>query len=392
MHDGMYTAIVLTLSLKGAGSHMSFRWAARAALAGRSRVYCILIAGTFVLAVLSASCGKSSSSSASHNAYVTLPQKGAVAQVRLNDSTGALSLGAETPPVLGTSPTGLVLDPSQKFLFVGNAFANTVSVFNVAGDGTLTQSGDAIPVGAAPRTLLVDPSGKFLLITNNFANTVSVFSIASGALTLVGDFAAGPSPTDMKISSLGNFVYVSNSDVGLITGFNLNTATGNLTPMGAPFLARAGVAGLAIDPGSHFLYAANASDDTVSVFSIDPVTGELHEITESPYPVGKSPRAIAIDPSGAFLYVANQGSNNLSPFTITASTGELTAIGTTLPAVGTQPVFVLAEPAGTYLYVGNQGSTNVSAYSYDATTGALTAVSGSPFTVGSAPGAMTIVH
>src|SRR5258705_11975433 len=99
---------------------MSFRRAARAALAARSRAYWMLVVPTLVLAGLSASCGSSHSSSASHNAYVTFPTKGSVALLHLNNSTGVLSLGAETPSVLGTSPTGLALDSAKKSLDVGN--------------------------------------------------------------------------------------------------------------------------------------------------------------------------------------------------------------------------------------------------------------------------------
>jgi hypothetical protein len=74
---------------------MSFRRAALAALAGRSRACWMLVVITLVLAGLSVSCGNSShSSSASHNAYLTFPTKGSVALLHLNDSSGVLSLGA----------------------------------------------------------------------------------------------------------------------------------------------------------------------------------------------------------------------------------------------------------------------------------------------------------
>jgi 6-phosphogluconolactonase len=379
---------------------MSFRRAAHAALAGRSRAYWFLVTITIILAALSASCGNSSHSSASHNAYVTFPTQGSVALLHLNDSSGILSLGAQTPSVLGLSPTDLVLDSGKRFLYVGNADSNakSVTIFTVAGDGTLTQSGDATAIGASPRAMTIDASGKYLLITTDFAiNNLLVFSLDSstGAMTPVGNFAANSSPNDLKISPTSNFVYISNSDAALITAFSLDSATGNLTPVpGSPFPGGQGVAGLAIDPGSHYLYAANTTDSTISAFAINATTGALSVVPGSPFGLGTAtaPRAIAIDPSGAFLYVANQLSNNVSAFTITAGTGQLTSITGSPFSAGTQPLFVLAEPAGSFIYVGNQGSTNVSGYSYDSTTGVLTAISGSPFTIGSAPGAMIITH
>jgi len=271
---------------------MSFRRAARAALAGRSHACWMLVVITLVLAGLSVSCGSSShSSSASHNAYLTFPAKGSVALLHLNDSTGVLSLGAQTPSVLGTSPTGLALDSGKKFLYVGNAAggANSVSIFNVGGDGTLTQTGDATSIGASPRAMAIDASGKYLLITTNFGDQVLVFSLdsGSGAMTLVGSFVANSSPTELKISPTSNFVYISNSDAALITAFALDSATGNLTSVpGSPFPAGLGVAGLAIDSGSHFLYAANATANTISAFTINPTTGALTAVSGSPYNLG----------------------------------------------------------------------------------------------------------
>ena len=382
---------------------MSFRRAARAAFAARCRAYWMLIVITLVLGGLSISCGNTSHSSASHNAYVTFPTKGAVALLHLNDSTGAISLGTQTPSVLGTSPTGLALDPGKKFLYVGNSAggANSISIFSIAEDGTLTQNGEAMDIGDSPRAMAIDASGKYLLVTTNFAgNNLLVFSLSvGGSPTLIGTYAANTSPNNLLISPTSNYVYISNSDVGLITAFSLDSATGTLTPIsGSPFGAGGGVAGMTTDPNSRYLYAANNSDNTVSAYTIDTTgatPGKLTKILGSPYGLGTAsgPRAVATDTTGTYLYVANAGSNNVSAFMIGNGTGQLSQVNSGTPySVGTSPVFILTEPAGQYLYVGNQGSTNVSGFTYDSTTGKLTAISGSPFSLGSAPGTMVITH
>src|ERR1700726_4353735 len=98
---------------------MSFLRAARAALAGQSCLPRIPVAFVFVavvvLAGLSLSCGSSSHSTsvANHNAYVTLPARGSVLLLHINGATGAITLGAETPQVQNTSPTGIPLLPSK---------------------------------------------------------------------------------------------------------------------------------------------------------------------------------------------------------------------------------------------------------------------------------------
>src|ERR1700681_3738434 len=132
---------------------MSILRAARAALAGqsclpRSLVAVVVIA---VLAGLSLSCGSSShgTSGPNHNAYVTLPARGSVLLLHINGATGAITLGAETPQVLATTPTGIALLPSKKFLYAVNSFANanTISIFKVASDGTLALTGTPTPAG-----------------------------------------------------------------------------------------------------------------------------------------------------------------------------------------------------------------------------------------------------
>jgi 6-phosphogluconolactonase len=380
---------------------MSFRRAARAAFAARSRAYWLVFI-TLVLAGLSTSCGSSShSSSASHTGYVTFLQKGAVGLLRLNNSTGVVSLGAQTPSVVGTTPDALALAPGKKFLYVGNSgpAGNSISIFSIAGDGTLTQNGTATDIKASPRALAIDASGKYLVVTTNFVGSnLLVFSLdaASGAITPLNSYVANTSPDYLTISPTSNYVYVSNSDANLITAFSLESATGNLSPVpGSPFSTGQGVAGSATDPNSKYLYAANHADNTVSAYTIDSGTGRLTPILGSPYPLGTGtgPRAIATDTTGTFLYVANQGSNNVLAFTVTSGTGQLTQINSgTAYSAGTSPVSILAEPAGKFLYVLNQGSTNISGYSYDSTTGKLTAITGSPFSVGAAPGNMTIAH
>jgi DNA-binding beta-propeller fold protein YncE len=122
---------------------MSFLRAARAALAGQNclpqiLVAVVVVAAVFVLAGLSLSCGSSSHSTSghNHNAYVTLPSRGSVLLLHINGATGAITLGAETPQVQNTSPTGIALLPSKKFLYAVNSssFADSISIFSVASD------------------------------------------------------------------------------------------------------------------------------------------------------------------------------------------------------------------------------------------------------------------
>jgi DNA-binding beta-propeller fold protein YncE len=236
---------------------MSFLGSALAALRKRKCRHLTIIALAAVLAGFSFSCGSSSRPvlTGSHNAYVTLPGAGSVGLLKIYNSTGAVAVGSQTPPVEGSSPAGLALHPSNKFLFVANSAANTISVFDIAGDGTLTLSGTPTPAGSGPRGVVLDPSGQFLLVTNTLSNNVSVFSVDSGtgALSAQGSAVyANNGPTEILITPSGKFVYVTNPTIGFITAFTF--AAGVLTPVpGSPFASGTGVSAVVVESGEHFL-------------------------------------------------------------------------------------------------------------------------------------------
>ncbi len=390
---------------------MTFRRAAQAALAGRTNPGWIFLAVSLVLAALSASCGSKSSSSsgASHNGYISVPATGSVMLLHINDSTGAITLGPETPPVVGNSPAAVVLHPSGKFLYAVNSKGDSISIFNVATDGTLTLSATPTAACCGPSAAVIDPSGNYLLVSNTFSNDVSVFAIASGGGTLSpvqnSPFPAGPGPTDLKITSK-NFVYVVNPGIAKVEGFSLNTSNGFLTPSSQPPVsAGAGLNAIAIDPTGRFLYTANTSDKTfgtVSAFTIDPSSGFLNSITGSPYcstpgctGAGSGPGALAVDTSARFLYVSTPGSSNsIWVFTIDPVKGILVPLTNSPFSLTAGTVFLLMEPSGKFFYVGNQtpSGSNIAGYSYDPSTGVPTAISGSPFSAGSSLGGMLIAH
>jgi 6-phosphogluconolactonase len=392
---------------------MSLLRAARAARFGQERRRGILAAiAVFFLAALFVSCGGGHSSqlAPSHNAYVTLPTAGAVLLLHIDGSTGAITKGTRTPQVAGTSPNGLALLPSKKFLYVANAQANTISIFSVAGDGTLSLSGTPTPAGAGPHAAVIDPSGKYLLVTNSFSDNLSVFSIdsTSGALQEVAGspFYANNSPAEILIVPAGNLVYVTNPTIGMVTAFTFDSSTGALGPVpGSPFLSGAGASGLTTDNNGveTHLYVANSSADNpgsttignISAFNIDSTTGALSAVLGSPFTstVGTSPSALVVDPSGHFLYATTPGSSDsIWCFTIDPNNGQLTAVTNSPFSLSAGGLFALIDTSGNFFYIGSQSSTGVAGYTFDSNTGAPTAIVGSPFSTGTAPGKMVISH
>jgi 6-phosphogluconolactonase len=389
---------------------MSFQRAARAARVGQTCLPRILAAVVVVLAGLSLSCGNGSHSTTTgrdHNAYVTLPANGSVLLLHIDGSTGAISMGAQTPPVENTSPTGLALLPSRKFLYAANSRADTISIFNVANDGTLTLSGTPIPAGSGPNAAIIDPSGKYLLVTNNFSDNVSVFSIdpGSGALTEVAGspFYANANPTEILITPSGKFVYVTNpGGYGMVTAFSFSNGVLTQVPA-SPILSGAGAFGLAVDGSERFLYVANPSASNpppfasttgnISGFNIDPDSGALTPIPGSPFTstVGSGPTALTVDPSGRFVYAVTPGSSSsIWCFTITSTNGQLVAVTNSPFSLTAGELFALIDPSGNFFYIGSSAGHGIEGYTYNPSTGAPSAILGSPFSTGTPPGKIVL--
>jgi len=64
-----------------------------------------------------------------------------------------------------------------RFLYGSNRGENTIVVFRIGDDGLLTPAGRVSCGGKWPRNFVIDPSGKFLLVGNQNTNEISVFKI-----------------------------------------------------------------------------------------------------------------------------------------------------------------------------------------------------------------------
>jgi 6-phosphogluconolactonase (cycloisomerase 2 family) len=150
-----------------------------------------------------------------------------------------------------------------------------------------------------------------------------------------------------------------------------------------------------------FLYVANPSASNpppfsstignISGFNIDSFTGALTPILGSPFTstVGSGPRAVTVDPSGKFVYAVTTGSSfSIWCFTITPTNGQLVAITNSPFSLTAGGLFALIDPSGNYLYIGSQDASGIAGYTYDPSTGVPTAIAGSPFSTVAAPGKM----
>jgi 6-phosphogluconolactonase len=209
-----------------------------------------------------------------------------------------------------TGPSAVAVSATGNFLYVANTFTNTVSGYSVSSTGGLTVlGGSPFAVGLAPSALATPPSGAFLYVANTATNNISAFNICDK-------------------------IVLSCSDV--------NNPNGNLTPVtGSPFSGGGSPVAIAIDPAFGFLYVLDRTSNQIASFAYGAGSGVLTALSATPtVSTGQAPASFVVvsgttgvnigntltNPTD-FVYVVNNESSTLSVFTLNTITGVLTPLG-----------------------------------------------------------------
>jgi 6-phosphogluconolactonase len=118
----------------------------------------------------------------------------------------------------GAGPRHLVFHPNKKWFYAANELNSTVTLYDYdAANATLTerQSISSIP-SDAPENIVadihLDTSGKRLYVSNRGHNSIAVYDVsADGSLTLVSIPPCGGNwPRNFALSPNGQFILVAN--------------------------------------------------------------------------------------------------------------------------------------------------------------------------------------
>src|SRR6266852_553078 len=106
-----------------------------------------------------------------------------------------------TPTSVGQKPVGMVVDPTNKFLYVVNELSSNVYGFLInTTAGTLTALSPAnLSTGSQPVALAMHSSGKFLYTSNNNASSISAFAVSttSGSMSSLNTVSSPSGPRGM---------------------------------------------------------------------------------------------------------------------------------------------------------------------------------------------------
>ncbi len=250
------------------------------------------------------------------------------------DASGDLtSLGSVAT---GASPYGLAVDPSGQYLYVANNGDSTIGMYVIQGDGTLLPNTSSAISGTVATTkgafsLSITPDGKYLYAGDMGNSSVAIFAIdGQGSLT-----SAGPEILTGGNSSVAIFAI---DGQGSLTSAGPEILTGGTTPQWG-----------SISPDGSLLFISEGSND-IAVFhiagdgSLSEVTGDVQSLTN----LSAGLTSAQVDPSGKYLYTANESAGTVSMFSVGA--GILSSLGPDL-AVGSCPYQLSFDPSGSYVFV-----------------------------------------
>lgn len=364
----------------------------------------IALAAVVLMTLAGGAC--SSAAHSSRLAYVTISS--GINAYRLDTVSGAVTSIFSSPFVVGSSPFGIAIQPSNQFAYVSNQGENTISLLQI--DGTSGSLKEVLPrttAGQAPGPMLMDPTGKYLFVANQGSNDISVFSVASsGTLSPVtqpnGSLTVplGSIPTNMSMPNSGNLLLVSVPTFSAVYAFTVSAGSLTAAP-GSPVSVAEGLSSVTASPTGNYVFAPNPATNTITGYSVHPSSANLLQILpSSPFAnicgvsttssTCSSPVGAAVDPSGNYLYVANYASTDISQYTINRSTGFITPITSTTPTAGTNPSFIMFDPGGIFAYVANVGNKSITQLKLNSD-GSLSGTSNS-ISVGDVPRALVFTR
>ena len=302
-------------------------------------------------------------------------------------TTGTFApLTAFTPPTLPSSVGNDMVVVNKKFLYLPQSDSLTIQGFTIDHSaGALTAIAGSPFATAGADSVAADPAGRFLFVGNRNSGSISVFQINSTTGALVAapgspffafnlDFAAV-----LAVDGTGNFLYVGQDLPALpIYGFSIDQNTGALSPaVGSPY--NLNVAGVRTDFLGKFAVGitGNTGDNHLYVFAIDPTTGVLAAVNNSPFAtVASTPLNLEIHPSSQFIYSFGLDSNGaytaIEGFAIDSSTGALTALAGSPFTAPPIVAFCKWDQGGAEAFCANAATSAFSVLDTNTSTGALT--------------------
>jgi YVTN family beta-propeller protein len=206
--------------------------------------------------------------------FVSMPRAGQVAYIDLDTFKVTRNVAA------GDMPMRTVLQPDEKYLWVGNnarsGETGGVTVIDTVTGRTVT----TIPTGKGHHEISFSDDSETAFVSNRESGTVSVIDVAS--LDKLADIVTGPTPISLAYSILSNSLYVADGETGEVAviaadSAELVTRIEASPGLGPMKFSEDGRWGILVNPQTNSVFVIDASTNDIA---------HIIPIDSKPYQVG----------------------------------------------------------------------------------------------------------
>jgi YVTN family beta-propeller protein len=251
---------------------------------------------------------------------------------------------------VGSSPTGIAVNPKRNEVYVVNTGSNSISVIDAEKKIVVA----TIPVRRRPYFISVDADGTHGYVANSGSNSVSVIDLAQRReIAVIG---VGEEPGMAVISPDGNTLVVSNRAGGSASIIDARADVKSLH-VRSVWSGCPGATDIAILPDSSKAFIACSGGHQVMALQL--ASSARKDALLALLDVGKTPISLALKPDGGEIYATNYDDNSMSE--IDTSTNEVGAAY----LVGTHPVRGVIASDDSTLYVSDFDADSLGIFSID---------------------------
>ena len=249
------------------------------------------------------------------------------------------------------APCHVSVDATGSYIFVANYVGGVLKMYPVYKSGSIGDASQTIKLEGSstnknrqesshPHSINISPNNKFAYVPDLGTDKIMIYRLdLENGMMLPAEqpfvkVQNGAGPRHFAFHPNGEKAYVINELDATVNAFDYNDANGQLTEIQSittlppDYKGFNGCADIHVHPSGKFLYASNRGHNSIVIYNINEVTGQLTLVGHEPTK-GKFPRNFVIDPSGHYLLVANQNTNGIFLFKINQKTGELEVVDKT---------------------------------------------------------------
>lgn len=333
-----------------------------------------------------------------HNRFVFAAAGGVIRSFELDTRSLEMTSSGLSTTIGAATITDIACTNDGRFLYATTALGvlHSFAIDDDTGALSATPTPTAA-TGVSPTQIVVDPNDAWLFVASEGSDTIEGFAIDTldGDLTALGATASGDGVRTLVLTSDGARLYAGCSNATDIHGYDVDALTGALTPLGwsPAAIGAAGVTSLAMLSDDSVLYAGLDASTTLRAFELDALTGAPSAPLFADVDANSPTRQVLVDPRGAHLYSVHDA-GDVQTWEIGVG-GELSAspVGVSRSgAEATELALVLGHgewaPTTNSVYATSLATDGVWEYTF--ASGALSTISGTPLATGINPQTVSV--